>query len=150
MKRALLAAFIAAGFTAASPAPRAVQAADQTYGSGLMTDQETRDYRQRMRGAKTIQEKKQIDSERRATIQERARIQGVDPQTGAPLTGTGGVTMPRNAPDIGEGQGVGVGPGMGEDQGMGEGMGPGMGEGMGPGMGEGQGMGPGNKMGPGK
>jgi hypothetical protein len=88
---------------------------DQVYGSQLMTQEERNAYRDRMRAAKTEQEREQIRKEHHEQMKVRAKEKGV--------------TLPDEPPARGRG--------MGPGKGMGPGMGPG-GGGMGPGMGNGR------------
>lgn len=88
---------------------------DQIYGSQMMTQQERNEYRNRMRAAKTQQEREHIRNEHHEQMKVRAKEKGV--------------TLPDTPPARGRG--------MGPGQGMGPGMGPG-GGGMGPGMGNGR------------
>lgn len=92
------------------------QQQETIYGSQLMTQKERRDYRLKIRQAKTVQEREQIRAEHHKQMQERAKERGV------------------TLPDVPPAQGMhqGVGPGVGP----GAGMGPG-GGGMGPGGGGG-------------
>ena len=57
------------------------------YGSQLMTAQERNDYRERMRAAKTAQEREQIRAEHHARMQARAKERGLtmpdQPRSGA-------------------------------------------------------------------
>lgn len=78
------------------------------YGSQLMTRQERIEYRNKMRAAKTRQEREQIRAEHHTRMQERAKERGL--------------TLP-DAPPPNGGMGGGMGPGSGP--GMGGGMGPG-------------------------
>lgn len=113
-KRTLISTMIAAVCSTAT----ALWAADQQtqeqavqapiYGSQLMTDAERNEYRNKMRAAKTQQEREAIRAEHHNKMKERAKEKGV--------------TLPDAPPPRG-----GMGPGMGG------GMGPGMGGGMGPG-----------------
>jgi hypothetical protein len=119
--------FLSAGFaSAADPEPAKemaqTQKQEQVYGSQLMTRQERREYRIKMRAAKTAEEREQIRKEHHEQMKERAK--------------TRGVTLPDEPPAGGGGMGPGGGGGMGPGGG---GMGPGGGA-MGPGGG---GMGPG-------
>ena len=91
---------------------------DQIYGSQLMTQQERNEYRNRMRAAKTAQEREQIRKEHHESMKVRAKEKGL--------------TLPDEPPE--RGRGMEPGPGGG-------GMGPG-GGGMGPGGG---GMGGGSR-----
>ena len=85
------------------------QKQEVVYGSQLMTQQERLEYRNKMRNAKTYQEREQIRLEHHKAMQERAKAQGL------------------TLPDMPPAMGGGMGPGGG-------GMGPG-GGGMGPGGG---------------
>ena len=90
---------------------------DQIYGSQLMTQEERMEYRNRMRNAKTLEEREQIRKEHHEQMKVRAKEKGV--------------TLPDEPPARGRG--------MGPSKGMGPGMGPGGGAGgMGPGMGNGR------------
>ena len=88
---------------------------ERIYGSELMTEKERNEYRERMRSAKTQQEREKIRSEHHDRMLARAQERGV--------------TIPDQPPA----KGAGTGPGGG--------MGPGAG-GMGPGGGSGKGGGP--------
>lgn len=79
---------------------------NQVYGSQLMTTQERDEYRNRMRAAKTVQEREQIRNEHHARMQERAKQRGV--------------TLPAEPPV----RGMGAGPGRGAGSGAGPGGGP--------------------------
>jgi hypothetical protein len=87
---------------------------DQVYGSQLMTQEERNAYSERMRAAKTEQEREQIRKEHHEQMKVRAKEKGV--------------TLPDEPPARGRGMGPGkgMGPGMGPGGGAG-GMGPGMG-----------------------
>jgi hypothetical protein len=89
---------------------------DQIYGSQLMTQEERMEYRNRMRNAKTLEEREQIRKEHHEQMKARAQEKGV--------------TLPDEPPARGRGMGPGkgMGPGMGPGGGAG-GMGPGMGNG---------------------
>jgi hypothetical protein len=88
---------------------------ERIYGSELMTDKERNEYRERMRSAKTQQEREKIRSEHHDRMLARAKERGV--------------TIPDQPPA----KGAGTGPGGG--------MGPGA-DGVGPGGGSGKGGGP--------
>ena len=93
-------------------------AADEVYGSQLMTEQERNAYRTKMQSMKTEQERQQLRMEHHKQMQERAKAQGV--------------TLPDMPPNQGMHQGMGQGMGQGMHQGMGQqGMGQGMQKGMG-------------------
>lgn len=104
---------------------RGVRAAEQMYGSQLMTEQERQTYRDRMRRARTDDERARIRAEHHMQMQERARLKGV--------------TLPDQPPAAGGGAGRGAGGGMGGGPGQ-RGRGGGQG---GDGMGGGRGGGPG-------
>jgi hypothetical protein len=89
---------------------------ERIYGSQLMTEQERNEYRQRMRNAKTDQERNNIRNEHHARMVARAKERGV--------------TIPDEPPARGGGKGAGPGA-MGPGGGMGSGPG-GMGPGGGP------------------
>lgn len=80
------------------------QAQDRVYGSELMTPQERNEYQNRMRAAKTDQEREAIRLEHHKQMQARAKAQGK--------------TLPDMPP-------AGMGPGGGMGAGGGKGMGPG-------------------------
>jgi len=120
----LVIALIGAAVATTISAPAQMQ--DQIYGSQLMTPEERSAYRDRMRSAKTAEEREAIRAENHKKMSERAKERGV--------------TLPDEPPAAGMGRGMGPG-------GMGQGMGPG--GGMGKGMGPGGGMGPGSGTGPG-
>ncbi len=84
-----------------------LQTRDQIYGSQLMTPQERSAYRDRLRSAKTMQERQRIRNEHHQRMQERARERGM--------------TLPAEPPA----RPGGMGPGS-----QGGGMGPGQGGGM--------------------
>jgi len=76
------------------------QDSNTIYGSELMTPQERSEYQNRMRAAKTDQEREQIRLEHHNQMQERAKAQGK--------------TLPDSPPaDRGPGMGPGGGKGMG-------------------------------------
>jgi hypothetical protein len=79
------------------------------YGSQMMTAQERNEYRNKMRAAKTAQERERIRAEHHEQMKMRAKERGV--------------TLP-DAPPAGHGPGMGPGPGGGMGPGGG-GMGPG-------------------------
>lgn len=110
MKRTLLYAAVLAAMLPAGGI--LAYAADQVpiYGSQLMTQQERDEYRERMRAAKTEQEREQIRKEHHEQMNIRAKEKGV--------------TLPDEPPARGRGMGPGKGMGPG-----GGGMGPGMGNG---------------------
>ncbi len=81
---------------------------DQIYGSQLMTPEERAQFRERMRAAKTEDERERIRREHHAQMQQRAKERGV--------------TLPDEPPPRGHMRERG---GMGPGGGMGGGMGPG-------------------------
>ena len=62
---------------------------DQIYGSQLMTEQERNQYRNRMRSAKTVQEREQIRAEHHKQMQARAKERGVTIPDEPPVRGGG-------------------------------------------------------------
>ncbi len=84
----------------------------QMYGSQLMTPQERAEHREKMRNAKTEEERNQIRSENHARMQKRAKEQGVTLPDSPP---TGGAGMGYR-----QGMGGGIGPGNGMRQGGGK------------------------------
>lgn len=88
-----------------------LQTQDRIYGSQLMTQQEMNEYRERVRLAKTEQERDRIRAEHHDRMAARAKERGVtlpdEPpaRAGAPGPGPGG--------GIGPGPGSGAGPGGG-------------------------------------
>jgi hypothetical protein len=111
--RSFLAALLVGGclVTALSASTAKAQDDAPIYGRQLMTQQEQQAYRQKIRVAKTPEEREQIRAEHHRAMQERAQARGV------------------TLPDMPPAQGMGGGKGPG-----GQGMGPG-GRGMGPGGG---------------
>lgn len=79
------------------------QSRDQIYGSQLMTQQERNEYIERMRSAKTEQERERIRQEHHARMQDRAKERGVSLPASPPAK--------RAASGAGQGPGVGAGPG---------------------------------------
>lgn len=90
------------------------------FGSQIMTQEERVEHRDKMRAAKTLEEREQVRAENHTKMLERAKERGV--------------TLPEELPARG---GMGLGGGMGPGKGPGAGMGPG--GGMGPGAGPGRG-----------
>lgn len=107
----------AADEPAKAPAPANKQVLQQVYGSQLMTPQERMEYRNKMRAAKTEEERLKICEDHHASMQERARAKGMTlpepPRCGAAagMGGRGG----RMGPGGGMGPGRGVGGGMMQD-----------------------------------
>lgn len=107
---------ISVGQDQMSPPMSQGQAAQQDqmmFGSQLMTPDERTQYRNKMRSAKTAQEREQIRANHHQQMLERAKERGV--------------TLPDTPPPRGSGMGGGMGPGGGMKPGggMGGGMGPG-------------------------
>ncbi len=75
---------------------------DKVYGSQLMTEQERKEYQNRMRSAKSAQEQEQIRAEHHKRMQVRAKERGVSIPDDPPAKG-GGMMSP----------GGGMGPGGG-------------------------------------
>jgi hypothetical protein len=84
---------------------RETQDAAPVYGSQLMSPEERRQHRDRMRSAKTAEEREQIRREHHAQMQARAKERGV--------------TLPDEPPMMGGGRGMGMGQGMGHGMGRG-------------------------------
>lgn len=133
LKRTLISATIVALYSAASAAwaaePEQVKeqarqqtaSGEQVYGSQLMTQQERLEHRNKLRAAKTAEEREQIRAEHHTRMQERAKEKGV--------------TLPDEPPVAGARKGMGTGPRDGMGPGSGMSPGGGMGGGMGPGGG---------------
>ena len=81
----------------------------------LMTEEERRAFMEKMRAAKTPQEREQIRQEHHQLMMQRAREKNIELPD-----------MPPTRPGMGNGPGMGKGQGMGQGQGMGRGMGQGM------------------------
>ena len=130
LKKRLLSAAVTGVFAAvAAPAVLAQQSTDRPaaktepiYGYQMMTPQERDQYREKMRDARSAEERQAVRDEHHAAMVERAKERGV--------------TLPDRPTGAGP-RGPGMGPGMGP-------RGPGMGPGIGP---RGPGMGPGYRMG---
>lgn len=100
--KALLLALVAGAFSAG------VAAADAPiYGSQLMTNQERIEHRNKLRVAKTAEEREQVRLQHHEQMQLRAKEQGV--------------SLPDTPPAQGGGQGRRMGGGMGPGGGMGAG-----------------------------
>lgn len=78
---------------------------EQIYGSQMMTQQERLEYRNRMREAKTEEERERIRAEHHEQMRDRARERGL--------------TLPENPPAQGMGGGMGGGAGGGMGKGNG-------------------------------
>lgn len=111
---------IASALVLGTMAPLAMPSMAQqqpVYGSQMMTEQERMEYQQRMKSAKTEQEREQIRAEHHVQMQERAKNQGI--------------TLPDTPPmKKGTGSGMKSGSGMGSGMKSGSGMGSGSGKGM--------------------
>ena len=175
MRRVLFPAALAAtgpgGGLLAGTMPRAPAVAQESiYGGNLMTGVERRTYQQRLRNAGTPQEKRQIRARHRQMIQERARVQGVQPNDPSLPIGAGVVRPAAQATGLSAGQGKGqpeaerFGVAVGKGAAMAQPLSAGTAEGRAPkpkakpkGAPQGQGMsvgpelrmGPGMEMGPG-
>jgi len=118
MMKAMIPSMAAIGLVvvlAAGPANTASAQEAPVYGSQLMTEQERLEYRERMRAARTPEEREQIRLDHHARMQERAEEMGV--------------TLPDGPPMSGMGQGMGRGQGMGpQSRGRGGMMGQGGGQ----------------------
>lgn len=88
-----------------------VQDQDRVFGSQLMTKQERKEFRNRMRSAKTAEEREQIRAEHHERMMVRAKERGVtlpdDPPARGGGMGPGGAMSP----------GGGMGPGGGSERG---------------------------------
>ncbi|MCP1335761.1 hypothetical protein [Futiania mangrovi] len=84
---------IGLGALALTPMPAAAQQGDQIYGSQLMTEQERMEYRERMRNARTQEERERIRSEHHMMVQERAKQRGVELPPEPPAGRGGGMQM---------------------------------------------------------
>ena len=76
-----------------------IQTQEQIYGSQLMTTREREEYRNRIRTAKTYEEREKIRNEHHERMKERAKEQGM--------------TLPNAPPERSMGRGMGSGIGMG-------------------------------------
>jgi hypothetical protein len=144
--RTVLAAAVAAAammtitvslFAAEQPSASPARKSEPIYGYRMMSDPERNEYREKMRNARSAEERQAIRDEHRKLMETRAKERGVTlPEPRGPAAG----------PTSG-GPGAGKGP-------RGDGKGPGAGprwEGEGgPGFGKGKGYGPGGKPGGGK
>lgn len=102
-RRTVLAAAVAAVLLGTAGGPAIAQ--QTIYGSQLMTRKERLEYRERLRAAKTQEERNRIRAEHHERMQERARERGV------------------KLPDMPPAGGAGAGPGPGGGGGMGGGGG---------------------------
>jgi hypothetical protein len=146
MKRQAISAALAAAFTLALAyqAPAYAQAAsekttpqrERIYGYTMMSDAERNEYREKMRSAKTTQERQALRDEHRKTMEARMKERGIEPgQMRGKGGGPGGPGYGKGGGPRGEGGGPGYGKGGGP---RGEGGGPGYGKGPGgPGYGKG-------------
>ena len=83
---------------------------DRIYGSQLMTKQERNEFRNRMRSAKTAEEREQIRAEHHERMMVRAKERGVTLPDDPPARGSGMMGP-------GGGMGGGMGPGGGSERG---------------------------------
>jgi len=121
--RKLMVAAVAAAFMGlVVPAYAAEQAtqpkSEPIYGYRLMTNQERNEYREKMRNARSPEERQAVRDEHHKAMQARAKERGV--------------TLPDRPRGPGAGMGPGGGMGPGSGMGPGGGMGPGAGKGPGP------------------
>lgn len=106
IKRMLMISALATALSLSSTFTLAEDQNEQIYGSQLMTQQERNEHRDRMRTAKTAEEREQVRNEHHERMKARAQERGV--------------SLPDNPPA----RGAGMGPGGGAGQ-KGGGMGPG-------------------------
>jgi hypothetical protein len=137
---AALAAAVALAFVSGAPvyaqAEKPAAQREPIYGYTMMSDAERNEYREKMRNARTADERQSLRDEHRKTMEARMKERGIEP----------GQMRGRGAGPAGPGYGKGGGPGYGKGGGPG---GPGYGQGGGPGgAGYGQGAGPGYGKGP--
>ena len=111
----MLAGALAAAGASYTPAqPQAAQTGERIYGYTMMTDQERNEYREKMRNAKSTQERQALRDEHRKTMEARMRERGLDPSQ---MRGGGmGPHGPAAGPRSG-GKGNGPGPRAGQPQG---------------------------------
>ncbi|QDF98137.1 hypothetical protein CJ010_17120 [Azoarcus sp. DD4] len=105
----LFAAMLSGGVLAQGGTPPAA-AEEPIFGSQMMTQQERIEHRDKMRAAKTLEEREQVRSEHHKRMVERAKERGVTlpdepPARGGAMMGPGG----------GRGYGGGMGPGARPD-----------------------------------
>lgn len=106
MKRTTITALTALALTLGTiPLTNAADATTPgyAYGRDLMTQQERNEFRQRMRNARTLEEREQIRAENHARMQQRAKERGLQ--------------LPEQPMPRGMGRGMGAGPGMGPGMG---------------------------------
>lgn len=98
------------------PAKEKAQTQEQIYGSQLMTQQERAEQRDKMRAAKTAEEREQIRKEHHERMKERAKERGVtlpdEPPARGSRMGSGGSGMGSGSGGMGSGGG-GMGSGGG-------------------------------------
>jgi hypothetical protein len=116
MNKLVLAAAVAAAMmamTATLFAAEQPRRSEPIYGYRLMSEQERNDYRERMRNARSAEERQAIRDEHRKLMQARAKERGVTlpeprgPRAGGPGAGPGA----RTGPGRGPGEAAGKGPG---------------------------------------
>ena len=118
-------------FAAEQPAGTPAGRSEPIYGYRMMNDQERNEYREKMRNARTADERQAVRNEHHKLMEARAKERGVTlpeqrgPGAGGPSKGMG--------PGTGMGPGGGMGPGAGKGPGwQGESTGRGAGKGQGP------------------
>jgi hypothetical protein len=124
---------------AAEQAPTGeVRKSEPIYGYRMMSDPERNEYRERMRNARSAEERQAVRDEHRNLMEQRAKERGVTlPERGGPGYGKGPGYGPGGGKGPGYGPGGGKGPGYGQEGSKGEGRGPGYGKGPGYGSGPG-------------
>jgi hypothetical protein len=117
MSPLVIALFLASGVTWAADETQAqerVETQQQVYGYQLMTNEERMEMRNKMRAAKTAQEREKIQAEHHERMKVRANEMGV--------------TLPDQPMMKGGGMGMGAGAGQGQVKGGGAGAGQGRGK----------------------
>jgi hypothetical protein len=113
----VIALFLTTGVTLAADETQAqerVETQQQVYGYQLMTNEERLEMRNKMRAAKTVQEREKIQAEHHERMKIRAKENGV--------------TLPDQPMMKGGGMGMGAGAGQGQVKGAGAGTGQGRGK----------------------
>ncbi len=114
--------YLSAGLALADDQERArerVQTQEQIYGSQLMTEEERTAQRDKMRAAKTAEEREQIRDEHHERMDERARERGVALPDEPSARGSGMGSGTRSGSGAGSGGGMGRGGGKGGGGGRG-------------------------------
>lgn len=83
------------------------QEQEQVYGSQIMTKQERIEHLDKMRAAKTVEEREQIRKEHHALMKERAKAKGITLPDEPPAKGMGGGMMGPGGGMMGPGGGTG-------------------------------------------